>query len=418
MHAAARAAAVLAPAVAAALAVAAATAASAQELGDEPPSFTTEEPVSSFYTIDSHPERAHMSLRGGTELAGDAPLAIPGDLYGSFRIDVRAEGYEPQRGVLRFPGGGAPLEVSSMHIGGAGAVFASAALPGLGELVRGGGDEVRGASFLAAGVGGLGGLVAAELRRRNALDDAERLRADAALAPGVETRTALQLEAAREAATSDRARVARRDWALICAAVWTVSLLDTYRWAPHLDDAQVELTDVTFNLRPLSRTQAALRSIVPGLGQHYAGRQRAGTLAFFGGLAAGMGFVVAEHAYDEAVHQKAAVQELYNDPLQDPEALAIIRPALEEEAREADEARKRRNVVGAVAAGVWAANILDAFFATPTPHDGGGSGEARDLRPEGSFASQVTWRAGLHLDSSRPGDSGGLAPSMSLRLTF
>jgi hypothetical protein len=406
--------------VAVTLAVAALTADTtfAQELGDQPPSFTTEEPVSSFYTIDSHPERAHMSLRGGTELAGDAPLAIPGDLYGSFRIDVHADGYERQRGVLRFPGGGAPLEVSSMHTGGAGAVFASVALPGLGELVRGGGDEVRGASFLAAGIGGLGGLVVAELRRRNALDDAERLRADAALAPGVEERTALLLDAGREAATSDRARVARRDWAVVCAAVWTVSLIDTYRWTPRLDDAQVELTDVTFNLRPLSRTQAALRSIVPGLGQHYAGRERAGTLAFLGGLAAGMGFVIAEHAYDEAVHQKAAVQALYDDPLQDPEALAIIRPALEEEAREADDARKRRNVVGAVAAGVWTANILDAFFATPTPHNGRGSGEARDLQQEGSFASEVTWRAGVGLGSSRAGDSRGLAPSMSLRLTF
>ncbi len=344
--------------------------AAAQRLADQPP-FVGEESVS-FYTLDSRPAGARMSLRGGTRLEGAAPLTIPGDVYGSFHIDIQAPGHERQRGLVNFPGSGGPLDLSSELGSGAGSIVASLVWPGLGEIMRGEGDGLRGFSFLTAGAGGVTGLLGAELRRRDGEKDAEESRARAARATSIQQRTAFRIDEARQAAIADRARAARLDWALICAAAWGVSLIDTYRWTPRLQDAQVDLTDATFTLKPLSRQQAALRSIVPGLGQHYAGRRGAGALAFFGGLAAGVALVVAEHNYEEAVQRMAALQTLYQDPVADPEALRMIRPALEDEASKADVARKRRNTLGAVAAGVWAANMLDAVLSTPTSERGGG----------------------------------------------
>ena len=354
----------------------------AQELGEEPPGFATEEPVSSFYTIDSQPVRARMSLRGSTRLQGQAPLTIPGDLAGSFRIDVKANGYERQRGVLRFPGGGGPLEIESAAGANNGVLLPALAWPGLGEIRRGQGDELRGFGFVAAGVAGVGGLVVAEFRRRDAESNADRAGNEAINAPTLAERTTLRLESARETAIADRARAARRDWTILTAAIWSLSLLDTYRLTPRMDGAELSLTDLTVNMKPLHRGQAFLRSIVPGLGQYYAGRPVAGALAFFGGLAAGTVFVASEHHYSEAANRLAAAEALYDDPLADPEALVLLRPAVEEEARDADHARKQRNLAAAIALGVWGANVLDALLATPKPPGAGEAGEARALGSE------------------------------------
>jgi hypothetical protein len=377
------------------------TPASAQELDEQAPGFGIEEPVSTFYTIDSEPERARMSLHGTTRLQGYAPLTIPGDLYGSFQIEAELPGYERQRGLVRFPGAAGPIEVEPA-LSGARALLPALAWPGMGEIRRRGGDAVRGAGWLAAGVAGVGGLVAAEVQRRNAEDEVASARAQSLSAPGLAERTAAQVQVARETANADGARSARRDWALVSAAIWTLSIVDTYYWTPRLADAEVDLTDVTLHLKPLRRGEAVLRSIVPGLGQYYAGRRTAAGLAFFGGLAAGTIFVVSEHRYSDAVNRLAAVEALYADPLADPEALALIRPAVEEEAEKSEDARKLRNLTAALAAGVWGANILDALLATP---GSSGGNESTGSSPEARGSTRFTFTPGL-------------APEVALRVVW
>jgi hypothetical protein len=372
-------AAIAAVAIPTAIAILATVPACAQELGEQPPGFSTGEPVSSFYTIDSRPVRARMSLEGSTRLQGIAPLTIPGDLTGPFLVKVEATGYEMQRGVLRFPGAGGPLEVNPDDETG-GVLLPALLWPGLGEIRRGQGDGLRGAGFAAAGGVGVSGVVLAELRRRDAEENADRATSEQGNAPGLPERTALQLEAARETAVADRARAARRDWAIVSAAVWGLSLLDTYRLTPRMAGTELAHNDLTLNLKPLSRGQAFMRSIVPGLGQYYTGRRTAGAFYFFGGLAAGTVFLASEHRYSEAANRLAAVQALYDDPFADPESLALIRPAVEEETEKADDARKQRNLTAAIAAGVWGANLLDAVLATPSPPDDDQAGKRPTTR--------------------------------------
>jgi hypothetical protein len=363
----------------------AATTSWAQGFGEVPSALEAEQ-LPSVYTIDSEPIRVTAVLRGRTAFQGELPLTIPGDLTGEYLLDLTAPGYAAQRTRIVFPGsfGGSP-ELRAPRSAEPGTLAKSLIWPGLAELTGDEGDAYRGRGFALAGIAGVGGLLATEISRRSSEDDAEE-----AARRHIEERDLIEatrqaLIAADEAGTARAAEDARWDWAILAAAAWGISLVDTYFLTPQNEPADVEFTDLTFRLRPLSRTQAFLRSLVPGLGQYYAGRKGAGKLAFYGALGAVTGLLVTEYSYKEAVEQLKATEALYSDPLADPEEVAIYRAAAVERAESADDKKTRRNVMIGVTAGVWAVNLLDALVSTPGPGKAAGRAEVGDRPAAPSF---------------------------------
>jgi Family of unknown function (DUF5683) len=319
------------------------------------------------YTIDSRPVRGRALLSGPGRFEGPLPLTVPAELQGEYWIDVTAPGYEAQRARVLFPGSGTPLEIlpGSRPTGG-GATARAFLWPGLANLTSGTPDPVRGLGLATAGGVGVTGLLASEFRRR----DAEDATTPADTPPGdLAAETAARIEAARAEGTQSAAASARTDWALFAAAAWGASLLDTYLFQPDAA-ATVDLTDVSFALEPLSRGQAVLRSaLVPGFGQVYARRPAAAAVAFYGVLGSLTGLLVAEHAYEESVDQLSALEDLYQDPGADPEALALVRDAIDDQVAAADDRRQIRNILAGVTGGLWVWNVLDAGIGTRPPRE-------------------------------------------------
>jgi hypothetical protein len=341
-----------------------ATGSPAQGLADLPPA----EELPSVFTVDSDPVRAHAVLRGPTSFQGKLPLSVPGDLTGEYQLDLTAPGFETQRVRVLFPGtfGGSP-ELRSPRNTEPSALAKAMLWPGLAELTGGQGDGYRGFGFMTAGIAGVGGFITTDWIRRQAEDDAAEAIARRNAARDLGESTGAGLAGARESGTAAAARETRWNWVALAAATWGISLIDTYFLTPQAGEAEVEFTDLRFELRPLSRTQAFLRSLAPGLGQYYTGRRRAGTLAFYGGLAAVTGTLIAEYSYVEAVERLAAIQVLYDDPLADPEEVSIFRGEAERQADIAADRRTLRNVMVGVTAAVWVVNLLDAVLSTPKP---------------------------------------------------
>lgn len=336
----------------------------AQGISDLPPA---EEPPSVF-TVDSDPVRAHAVLRGRTSFQGKLPLSVPGDLTGEYQLDLTAPGFETQRVRVLFPGtfGGSP-ELRSPRNTEPSALAKAVLWPGLAELTGGQGDGYRGFGFMTAGIIGVGGFITTDLIRRQAEDDAAEAIARRNAARDLGESTGAAIAGARESGTAAAARETRWNWVALAGATWGISLIDTYFLTPQAGEADVDFTDLRFDLQPLSRTQAFFRSLVPGLGQYYTGRRRAGALAFYGGLAAVTGTLIAEYSYVEAVEQLAAIQVLYDDPLADPEEVSIFRDETERQADVAGDRRTLRNVMVGVTAAVWVVNLLDAVLSTPKP---------------------------------------------------
>jgi len=287
---------------------------------------------------------------------------VPAELLGEYRIQVTAPGYETERGHLRFPGSGAPLTLRSARATDSGALGRALVWPGYAALASGYSEPVRGGLATAAVVG-VTGLVASEIRRRDAEGSAA-----AAPDPGdLSAVTEARIAEARQAGISDAARSARTDWAIFTAATWGLSLLDTYAFAPGIGQPAVDLTEVTLTLTPMDGGQATFRSLIPGFGQTYARRGGAAFAAFYGALGSLTGFLMAEHAYEESRTQIAALENLYNDPGADPETLTTIRQEITDESETAEDRERLRNILAGVTAGIWAANLLDAWIGTPTP---------------------------------------------------
>jgi len=326
---------------------------------DEPGTYA-EEPAGLFYTIDSQPVRGQAQLTGRNRFQGPMPLSMPAELTGDYRIRVIAPGYETQSGHVTFPGSGAPVDLGSRRPS-----FArAAAWPGLAALSSGESEPVRGWGMATAAGIGVGGLVASEIRRR----DAEDGTAGEPTPGDLSSETEARIQEARDVGEAEAAGSARNDWAIFTAATWGLSLLDSYVLAPGIEHAQVDLTDVDLTLAPMSRGKAVLRSLlVPGFGQTYARRNGAAALAFYGALGSLTGLLMAEHAYEESRLQVNALEDLYQDPGADPEALVLIRAEIEDESETASDREQLRNIMAGITAGVWAVNLLDAWIGTPTP---------------------------------------------------
>jgi hypothetical protein len=337
-----------------------------------------EEPAGLVYTIDSRPVRGHAQLSGRSRFQGSMPLSVPAELMGEYRIQVTAPGYETQRGHLRFPGSGAPLALRSAREADAGALARACVWPGFAAMTSGESDPVRGVGLATAGGVGVTGLVASEVRRRDAEGDTPTPPAPGDL--GGETRA--RIEEARNAGVAEAARSARNTWAIFTAAAWGLSLLDTYALAPGIEGAAVDLTEVTLELKPFSRGEAALRSLIPGFGQTYARRRGAAIAAFYGALGSLTSCLIAENAYEESRTQIAALEDLYDDPGADPEALALVRAEIESESETAEDRERLRNILLGITAGVWALNVVDAWIGTPAPDSAG-------ERAQGAFPLRV-----------------------------
>ena len=316
-----------------------------------------------YYIIDAEPVRADAELGGPGRFSGVVPLAIPGDITGSFQLDVTARGYEDQRLRVDFPGGAGPLSWRSPRPAHAAGVAKALLWPGLAEIASETGDAYRGYGFATAGGAGVIGILAAWNRQGNAEDDLATALEREGDTPG--ERADLALAAAAHGATAEAADEAVNDWIYLTAAAWGSSLLDTYFLTPGPGQVTEDLTELRFRMQPLARSEAVLRSLVPGLGQYYAGRRTAGQIAFFSGLAAVSGLLMAEHSYDEAVHTAVAYGELYSDPLADPEQVAVYRTALDAANDTADSRQTTRNIMAGITAGVWVANLIDAYFGVP-----------------------------------------------------
>jgi hypothetical protein len=379
-----------------------AAAAPGQTPGDTgTPSWAEERP--GYYTVNTRPDRADAALIGPSRLTGVTPLALPGDLLGSYRLEINSYGYEHQRVEIEFPGNAGPVELSSPRPTGAGGIVKAVAWPGLAELTGGQGDAYRGAGFALAGGVGVIGLIAAEVRRSSAEDDLGA--SNEATGGDPNERARIRLDAASQAATADAASDATRDWLAFMGAVWGVSLIDTYFLTPGPGRVDTDITSLTFGLSPMSRGEAVLRSLVPGLGQYYAGRQRAGQVAFLGALASVTGLLMAEHAYEESLITLRAYEELYEDPLADPEEVEIFRGAVEDQSSTAKDHRDTRNILAGVTAGVWVANLVDAYLGTPSPPGSSRSaaGGKRPSAPGPSFSRETPVRAGIAAGPGRLG---------------
>jgi len=361
------------------------TAGQAHSQPDDPGTYS-EEPAGLFYTIDSQPVRGQAELIGRNRFQGQMPISMPAELMGDYRIRVTASGYETQAGHITFPGSGAPVELGPQRVSFARAV----AWPGLAALSSGESEPVRGWGMATAAGVGVTGLVASEIRRR----DAENGSAGDPEPGDSSEETAARIQEARDAGVEEAASSARNDWAIFAAATWGLSLLDTYALAPGIDRAQVDLTEVDLTLSPLSRGQAVLRSLIPGFGQSYARRNGAGALAFYGALGSVTGLLMAEHAYEQSRLQVNALEDLYQDPGADPEALVAIRSEIEDESETASDRERLRNIMAGITAGVWAINLLDAWIGTPTPSSAEQAGQGFPLRvallPGSSPAFQIT----------------------------
>lgn len=323
----------------------------------------TDAEAGAYYIIDAEPVRAAAELGGPGRFSGVVPLAIPGDITGSFQLDVTSRGYEHQRLRVDFPGGGGPLSWQSPRPTHGAGVATALAWPGLAEITGETGDAYRGVGFATAGAASVVGILAAASRQGSAEDDLAATLERAGDTPG--ERAELALEAAEHGASADAASEAVNDWIYLTAATWGISLVDTYLLTPGPGQVSEDLTELRLRMQPLARSRAVLRSLVPGLGQYYTGRRTAGQVAFFSGLAALTGLLMAEHSYDEAVHTAVSYDVLYSDPLADPEQVAIYRTALESANDTAGSRQTTRNIMAGITAGVWIANLVDAYFGVP-----------------------------------------------------
>lgn len=126
-----------------------------------------------------------------------------------------------------------------------------------------------------------------------------------------------------------------------------------------------ESTTIDVKLKPKTRVKAALRSIViPGWGQRYYGSKNKSNLMFFGALVGGatagimhLRFESKRDDYLDFLHRYEAERSV--------PARYLMLAELYSRQQDAYDAERQRNVVGAVAAGIWVYSVLDAMLFFP-----------------------------------------------------
>ena len=120
------------------------------------------------------------------------------------------------------------------------------------------------------------------------------------------------------------------------------------------------------SLTPLTRGRAVLRSaVVPGWGQRYLGRDREGSLFFFGAAAVGAAAGYAHSRYASAMDDYEERRDAYAVA----EGVEEIRGAylaMEDSYREVRDRRDRRNALLWTGAVIWAAGVVDALLNPPS----------------------------------------------------
>jgi hypothetical protein len=126
-----------------------------------------------------------------------------------------------------------------------------------------------------------------------------------------------------------------------------------------------DATSLDIKLKPKTRVKAALRSIViPGWGQRYYGAKGKGTLMFASALvgAATAGFMHLH--FDSKRDDYLDFLARYNAERSVPVKQGMLNELYERQ-KDAYDAERARNVVGAIAAGIWVYSVLDAMLFFP-----------------------------------------------------
>lgn len=334
-----------------------------------------------------------LSLEGHHGARGPTPLRVPGPLRGEFWLTASGAGVESQRGQVRVGLDELGSQITSYGRPSSGtALRRSLVFPGFHQLRIH--ETGKGLLMGVAGATSAGMLIWSELKYRSASDDTDTARRAFEASGVLAERIALQRVLSDRREDENRA-VDRRNLALIAlGAAWGVSAIDALLFAPDFEVRQVDANSLTIGMRPKTRVDAAVRSMVfPGLGQRYNGESTKAGLVAVGGLAAaGLVFYKQDRYLD-------SVAELNKSRARFESATTVAEQNeffLEQEARFADsEDRYRdRNTAVAIAATYWGLSVLDAILAFGEPWGGERVGSSLGLTADplnGALAAQVTF---------------------------
>ncbi len=126
-----------------------------------------------------------------------------------------------------------------------------------------------------------------------------------------------------------------------------------------------DATSINIQLRPKTRVRAGVRSlIIPGWGQRYSGAKTKGTLMTAGALIGGLTVGILHLKFDSERDEYFDFLNQYNSKRTVAEREAML-PQLYQEQKEAYDAEQARNLGGAILAGFWIYNFLDAVLFFP-----------------------------------------------------
>jgi hypothetical protein len=124
-------------------------------------------------------------------------------------------------------------------------------------------------------------------------------------------------------------------------------------------------TDIQLELEPKTRAKAALRSLlIPGWGQRYYGSKTKGTLLTLGAIAGGVTVGLLHLDFDNKRDEYYEVLNRYRDSRRVSEREALL-DELYSSQKDAFDAEQARNIGGAILAGFWIYNVLDALLFFP-----------------------------------------------------
>lgn len=182
-------------------------------------------------TVRTNPPGATVVLDGPYKLVGVSPWTIGRDLSGTYRVEIRAPGYETWRGeTVLAPGIGSTLSVNLSRKSRLKAIGQSLLLPGWGQSYLGERGKAR-TYYVLTGLTGAGWLTT-HLMYQSKVDDfdraAERYRAARTVDELPELRAKLR-EADRDA---DRAYDRRQIATYALVGVYGLSVLDAMVLSP------------------------------------------------------------------------------------------------------------------------------------------------------------------------------------------
>lgn len=347
------------------------------------------EQVPAFNLLTSPPQ-AEAKLEGmAGSILGVTPLAIPGNLRGTYRLSVSKSGYAHHAGQLDFRRAAPDHGIGMPTPASVSPVLALATPPGYLEAKQG--MAWRGASTICGEAVAILGAAWAHRRASATASQAENLRQQAAAANGT-TQAELSNQSARYAARADAWARGRSQWLIVGGGVWAASVLErtvlSGSDAPAVDGAG----NLAISLRPLTVSAVAIRSaILPGWGQAYAGRGQAAGGFATAGLTLLAGLVLADQATTRAGGELAYAEREYDLARTLGEAeTAEAQAALNHAADVADGAWSMRSLVLGSTAALWAYNIFDAaYFARGPGGDPGQTGARPAVAPLSPLAGRL-----------------------------